>query len=161
MQAPEFLSFIWDVICTTPLSTYPPGIWTSRPSCPKANPDLFGLSTPEVFPRIHRWIRRELLPHGFTLIQPKPDGLVSVALSVIWEFLLKLLPVRKQDALCCPDFPPFWRIRKAIEPSTMIKNISFGKDSKSIRMSFRFKGKQTGLNFGLVGADPILQSSAF
>jgi len=77
---------------------------------PKARHDLFGLSTPEVFPPVHHCTSRELLPHVFTLIcrsplsRAKVDGLVSVALSVIRRS--EYLPVRKQDALRCPDFPP-------------------------------------------------------
>ena len=50
---------------------------------------------------------RELLPHVFTLIRQLADGLFSVALAVAG---CRRLPVRKQDALCCPDFPlPTWR----------------------------------------------------
>ncbi len=50
---------------------------------------------------------RELLPHVFTLIPIQDqDGIFSVALSVIQVFNPKPLPVRKRDALCCPDFPP-------------------------------------------------------
>lgn len=48
---------------------------------------------------------RELLPHVFTLSQLTLGGLFSVALSVIQVFIPKSLPVRKRDALCCPDFP--------------------------------------------------------
>lgn len=47
---------------------------------------------------------RALLPHVFTLTGIAAGGLFSVALAVAhpeWR-----LPVRKQDALCCPDFPP-------------------------------------------------------
>ena len=48
---------------------------------------------------------RELLPHVFTLITQVAhcDG------YFLWHFPLVLpihLPVRKHDALCCPDFPP-------------------------------------------------------
>jgi len=32
-------------------------------------------------------------------------GIFSVALAVAQQFLVKHLPVRKQNALCCPDFP--------------------------------------------------------
>src|SRR5258708_35123989 len=47
---------------------------------------------------------RELLPHVFTLTAIKErGGLFSVALAVAGR---RRLPVRKQDALCCPDFPP-------------------------------------------------------
>lgn len=46
---------------------------------------------------------RELLPHVFTLAPIKNrGGLFSVALAVAG---CRRLPVRKQDALCCPDFP--------------------------------------------------------
>lgn len=58
---------------------------------------------------------RELLPHVFNLTcvnglasqhQPNPiGGVLSAALSIIWAFIPKSLPVRKRDALCCPDFP--------------------------------------------------------
>ncbi len=47
--------------------------------------------------------RRELLPHVFTLT------LQSKAVYFLWHWLspaARRLPVRKQDALCCPDFPP-------------------------------------------------------
>src|ERR1700742_23277 len=45
---------------------------------------------------------RELLPHVFTLAQS------DRAVYFLWHFLSpaeRRLPVRKQDALCCPDFP--------------------------------------------------------
>src|SRR6185312_15756855 len=45
---------------------------------------------------------RELLPHVFTLAPINRGGLFSVALAVAG---CRRLPVRKQDALCCPDFP--------------------------------------------------------
>jgi len=48
---------------------------------------------------------REPLPHDFTLTWPKPGGIFSVALSVPQSFQIEDLPVRKQAALCCPDFP--------------------------------------------------------
>ena len=46
---------------------------------------------------------RELLPHVFTLICP-----YEPTVYFLWHFLSPAvwrLPVRKQDALCCPDFP--------------------------------------------------------
>jgi len=47
---------------------------------------------------------RELLPHVFTLTPIKIGAVYfSVALAVAG---CRRLPVRKQDALCCPDFPP-------------------------------------------------------
>ena len=46
---------------------------------------------------------RELLPHVFTLTPTNCGGIISVALAVA---RCRRLPVRKQDALCCPDFPP-------------------------------------------------------
>ena len=49
---------------------------------------------------------RELLPHVFTLAHPLASG---QAVYFLWHFLSpaeRRLPVRKQDALCCPDFPP-------------------------------------------------------
>ena len=46
---------------------------------------------------------RELLPHVFTLTPVNRGGIFSVALAVA---RCGRLPVRKQDALCCPDFPP-------------------------------------------------------
>ena len=45
---------------------------------------------------------RELLPHVFTLTPTNRGGIFSVALAVAG---CRRLPVRKQDALCCPDFP--------------------------------------------------------
>ncbi len=48
---------------------------------------------------------RELLPRVFTLITVTRDGIFSVALSVARVFIPWRLPVRKRDALCCPDFP--------------------------------------------------------
>src|ERR1700742_3440288 len=45
---------------------------------------------------------RELLPHVFTLTPVNRGGIFSVALAVAG---CRRLPVRKQDALCCPDFP--------------------------------------------------------
>ena len=55
---------------------------------------------------------RELLPHVFTLTPTSRGGIFSVALAVAG---CRRLPVRKQDALCCPDFPPPRRIGAAIE----------------------------------------------
>src|SRR5690606_14155420 len=46
---------------------------------------------------------RELLPLVFTLILP------GKTVYFLWHFpstLMGRLPVRKRDALCCPDFPP-------------------------------------------------------
>ena len=45
---------------------------------------------------------RELLPHVFTLTLTNQGGIFSVALAVAG---CRRLPVRKQDTLCCPDFP--------------------------------------------------------
>ena len=45
---------------------------------------------------------RELLPHVFTLTPTGRGGIFSVALAVAG---CRRLPVRKQDTLCCPDFP--------------------------------------------------------
>ena len=74
---------------------------------------------------------RELLPHVFTLTlfaEGEQCGLFSVALSVIQVFIPKCLPVRKRDALCCPDFPLrheiaaierltfFIKVRKRLKP---------------------------------------------
>lgn len=51
---------------------------------------------------------RALLPHVFTLTGICiPAVSFSAALSVFRRFLRGSLPVRKQAALCCPDFPPF------------------------------------------------------
>jgi len=70
---------------------------------------LFGLSTPEVY--LHNCCQqcRGLLPRVFTLSAGEPKfangGIFSVALSVNVRLPLRRLPVRKQGALCCPDFP--------------------------------------------------------
>jgi len=48
---------------------------------------------------------RELLPHVFTFSPNTRGSLFSVALSVPGPFQDQALPVRKQDALYCPDFP--------------------------------------------------------
>ena len=59
---------------------------------------------------------RELLPHVFTLTPVARGGIFSVALAVAnWG----RLPVKKQDALCCPDFPPRGFTRAAIERSAL------------------------------------------
>jgi len=55
---------------------------------------------------------RELLPHVFTLTSQLAGGLFSVALAVAG---CRRLPVRKQDALCCPDFPLPNKALEAIE----------------------------------------------
>ena len=49
---------------------------------------------------------RELLPHVFNLTCAKAiGGMFSAALSIIQVFIPEPLPVRKRDALFCPDFP--------------------------------------------------------
>jgi len=50
---------------------------------------------------------REPLPHVFNLTCALRaiGGLLSVALSIIQVFIPEPLPVKKRDALCCPDFP--------------------------------------------------------
>jgi hypothetical protein len=55
---------------------------------------------------------RELLPHVFTLTPINQGGIFSVALAVA---RCGRLPVRKQDALCCPDFPLTDYVGTAIE----------------------------------------------
>jgi CrcB protein len=47
-----------------------------------------------------------------------------VALSVSGSFLYRNLPVRKQDALCCPDFPPSRLPGTAIERPACAKVIN-------------------------------------
>jgi len=61
---------------------------------------------------------RELLPHVFTLTTPKAGGIFSVALAVAG---CRRLPVRKQDALCCPDFPLPIVLWEAIERFADVK----------------------------------------
>jgi len=82
------------------LSAYPPrsgGLPSIR--------GLHGLSAPEVYLAAHVTMHTGgLLPHLFTLTAPlRRGGLLSAALAVFR--LLGILPVRKQAALCCPDFP--------------------------------------------------------
>ena len=59
---------------------------------------------------------RELLPHVFTLTLA--GGIFSVALAVA---RCGRLPVRKQDALCCPDFPLTDYVGTAIERFAGVK----------------------------------------
>ena len=80
--------------------------------------DLFGLSTRKVCHASEITFETgELLPHLFTFSPNVRGSLFSVALSVPDpdpdKFLSfdrqdreEGLPVRKYDALCCPDFPP-------------------------------------------------------
>jgi len=66
-----------------------------------ANANLFGLSTPEVCPAFAVASKAVV---SYTTFSPLPcGGLFSVALSVSRRAYC--LPVRKQVALCCPDFP--------------------------------------------------------
>jgi len=44
----------------------------------------------------------ELLPHLFTLTPAYRGGYFLFH----WPYPCGYLPVRKHDALCCPDFPP-------------------------------------------------------
>jgi len=64
---------------------------------------------------------RELLPHIFTITLPQAERLYfSVALAV--PAVMRDLPVRKWDALCCPDFPlPIINRRAAIERPAITK----------------------------------------
>jgi hypothetical protein len=63
---------------------------------------------PGFTPRYCRQQRRALLPHVFTLTSTQVRRrFFSAALSVIP--FPESLPVRKRVALCCPDFPPFFR----------------------------------------------------
>lgn len=48
--------------------------------------------------------KRELLPHVFTFSCKQVVIFCGTAVFVLQQ----ILPVRKQNALCCPDFPPFY-----------------------------------------------------
>ncbi len=76
---------------------------------------LFGLSTPKVYPK-------QLLPiisvSSYLTFSPSPDIKSWLYFSVALAVPVKRrdLPVRKWDALCCPDFPlPIIIRRAAIE----------------------------------------------
>jgi hypothetical protein len=76
---------------------------------PEADQDLFGLSTRKVY---HASIITDgavgSYHHLFTFSTQHVlrGSLFSVALSVPRNLCYRVLPVRKYDALCCPDFPP-------------------------------------------------------
>lgn len=86
------------------ISLYRPTRWLQASHlCSKivANANLFGLSTPEVCPAFAVASKAVV---SYTTFSPLPcGGLFSVALSVSRQAYR--LPVRKQVALCCPDFP--------------------------------------------------------
>ena len=95
------------------LSTYPP-TWAGRPIA----------SVYLAFQLLRfTWLPRSLpVPVGsYPTLSPLPrvdstrGGLLSVALASP-DLKSRDLPVRKQDALCCPDFPLRVRIPAAIEP---------------------------------------------
>ena len=66
---------------------------------------------------------RELLPHVFT-ITPHCCGAVFFCGTCCFPHFCGNLPVRKWDALCCPDFPlPFISRRAAIERPAFAKVI--------------------------------------
>ena len=98
-------SFIWPCRRRQDLAAYPP-----RSSEQPSSLGLHGLTVRGVY-LLH------MSPHAavgsyptlFTLITPKADGIVSVALSV--NDRNRSLPVRKRGALYCPDFPPRGRAR--------------------------------------------------
>ncbi len=117
-----FLPFIWDAGHPTPLSAYPPGS-DEQPSHLHRNtniPGLFGLSTPEVYP--HQKSPTDVVSSYLTfspLSHQRCDG------NFLWHWLLPLsrhLPVRKQGALRCPDFPPLPSQAKAIEQTVVISS---------------------------------------
>ncbi|MEN9699973.1 MAG: hypothetical protein RLZZ301_1171 [Bacteroidota bacterium] len=80
----------------------------------EACPGIFGLSARKVYLALH--ITEQAVSSYLTFSPfPRQAEVVSLsaALSVIHNFCRGLLPVRKYDALCCPDFPLFFR--KAID----------------------------------------------
>lgn len=82
------------------LAAYPPTS-NEQPS----NVGVFGLAAAEVYLADDITATTGgLLPHHFTLTPASRSGILSVALAVIR--FRRSLPVRKQLALCCPDFPP-------------------------------------------------------
>jgi len=80
---------------------------------------------------------RELLPHVFTLTR-------LGAVYFLWHWLSPAagrLPVKKQDALCCPDFPPPGLSQAAIEHFAGTKiGICFLVDWLSCWMVYLFTG---------------------
>ena len=100
------LSFLLEHRRRCPPATYPqqrPKPETGRLIC-----CLFGLSTPEVYQHPGRpEVSWALTPrfHPCPKNRSLQGGLFSVALSVNGWLPFRPLPVRKQDALCCPDFP--------------------------------------------------------
>lgn len=74
---------------------------------------------------------REPLPHVFTLTRagkPASGGIFSVALAVAG---CRRLPVRKQDALRCPDFPPPLRL---VWHSSSDRTFCRYKDKASVKL---------------------------
>src|SRR5437868_2740280 len=87
----------------------PTACFRKHKSEPLLNRDLFDLSTHKVYPALS--VTTETVSSYLT-ISPFPHSeksargsLISVALSVNLDFNRNPLPVRKYDALRCPDFP--------------------------------------------------------
>ena len=101
------LSFIWDAVRTTPLSTYPLGFEHAALSDLSAGTQCTWSFSPWGLPsrrcRHRRWWA---LTPPFHLFPPKWVVSLSAALSVAPPFPVIPLPVRKHGTLCCPDFPP-------------------------------------------------------
>ena len=67
---------------------------------------------------------RWALTPPFHLFLPKKVVFLSVALSVLNRLLDLALPVRKYDALYCPDFPLFRKSETAINRFAWLKVVN-------------------------------------
>ena len=104
-------SSIWDRAHARPLSTYPPGSSGPPLACPKTSAPaylVFQLVGFTKLPRSHAALVGSY--PTFSSLPPPCGGSavsLSAALSMASPSPVIPLPVRKHDALCCPDFPPF------------------------------------------------------
>ena len=74
---------------------------------------------------------RELLPHVFTITTHCWVAVIFCGTCCLPN-CFEILPVRKWDALCCPDFPLFFRRRTAIERPVSYK----GSENKLVNYNF-------------------------
>ena len=98
-------SFIWMRRCRHILSFYPPTFLRRESNEPPSNVGLHELSASEVhgLPRHHA--TGGLLPHLLTLTGVRCETLRRRLFSSARVRLHRRLPIKKRNALCCPDFP--------------------------------------------------------
>jgi len=84
------------------------------------NRSLFGLSTRKVYHALDVAIKAVGSYPAFSPF-PSPEARV---VCFLWHYLFRQLadlPVRKYDALCCPDFPPSASWRSAISRLALVQ----------------------------------------